>query len=155
MSLPAPDPRIPANGVIARRPQVLEQADQRQPLACCGSGVLRQQPVQLSLPTADLGASLNLPPIRERGVTQPQHLPNRLRDTFRLHGISLIDLPLTKCSSRRFQADRLHNHHPSTAHLQPKQATQQAEIRGVDIARRNTVPFRAALKLQPVCGGQP
>jgi len=69
-----------------------------------------------------------------------------LRDMFRSRAISLIDLPLTKCS-RRIRP--IVSSASPTAHFKPKQATHRSKFRGsildadppaqgVKIARRNT-----------------
>jgi hypothetical protein len=48
----------------------------------------------------ELGTWLNLPLIRERRLPRSKNLRTVLRDMFRSRAISLIDLPLTKCSRR-------------------------------------------------------
>ena len=67
--LPAPAPGVAPNGVVAavvaQRPQFFEYPDQCQPLARRALHVRGQQPVDLGLPAAQLGAGLNLPLIGE------------------------------------------------------------------------------------------
>jgi hypothetical protein len=79
---PVPGPGVAPDRVIAavitQRPQLLEQPDQRQPLAHRGAGVLRQKPIELRLPAPELRSRLNLPLIRKRRLARSQHLPNRV-----------------------------------------------------------------------------
>src|SRR5437764_5069257 len=92
--LPAPDPGVAANGiiaaVIAQRLQLLEQPDQRQPLARRAAGVPRQEAIQLSLPMPELRTRLNLPLICKRCLPERSTLRTVLRETFRSRAISLI-----------------------------------------------------------------
>src|ERR1700758_3057519 len=149
---PAPGPRVAPDGiiaaVIAQRSQLLEQADQRQPFAWCGSGVLRQQPVQLRLPAPDLGTRLNLPLIRERRPPRPQPLPNRVARSLQV-ARDLLDRPALDQMLASDPADRLHNQHspPPTSNRsgQPTSHTFRGSIldadppaQGVKIPRRNT-----------------
>jgi hypothetical protein len=66
----APDPGVAPHSVVpalvAKRPQFLEQPDQRQTLARRRLRVLRQHPIDLALPATEFGARLNLSLVGKR-----------------------------------------------------------------------------------------
>ena len=149
---PAPGPGVAPDGVIAavvaQRPQLLEQPDQRQPFARRVPDVLRQQPVELRLPAPELGARLNLPLIRKRRLPRPQHLANRVARYLQVARDLLDRLALDQMLAS-YPADRLHNQHPppptSYRSRQPSRPRFRGSIldadppaQGVKIARRNT-----------------
>ena len=79
-----PTPRVTPHrviaAVIAKRPQLFEHTDQRQPLARCLCCVRRKHSVDLSLPGAELGTRLDLPLVGKRRLARPQNLANRVAE---------------------------------------------------------------------------
>jgi hypothetical protein len=89
---PAPVPAVTPNGIVAtlvaQRPQFLENADQGQPFARCALDIVGQQPVDLNLPTAELGTWLNFPLIRERRLPRSKNLAKSLSGNIARPGIA-------------------------------------------------------------------
>ena len=110
-----PASRITADGVIAafvaEPPQLLENPDQRQPLARRRFGVRRQQPIKFLFPSAQLRARLHLALIGKRRLLRPQNLPNRVAGQPQVAGDLLDRLALDKMLAP-YPTDRLHNQHP-------------------------------------------
>src|SRR5208282_3271650 len=149
----APAPRIAANSVVAalvaERPQLLVNADQRQPLARRRLGVRRQQPVERLRPRPELRPRLDLPFIRKRRLPRTQDPPHRVARQMQGPRDLLDRLPLAQMLAP-YPTDRLHNQHPPPpASRQSRQPT-KPEIggsildaddapQGVNFARRNTM----------------
>ncbi len=148
----APAPRIAANSVVAalvaERPQLLVNADQRQPLARRRLGVRRQQPVERLRPRPELRPRLDLAVIRKRRLPRPQDPPHRIARQMQGPRDLLDRLPLAQMLAP-YPSDRLHNQHPpppaSRQSRQPIKPRIGGSIldaddapQGVNFARRNT-----------------
>ena len=97
----------------------------------CRPGVRR---VLLSIARASVGAERL---VRTRGCcTRRSTLRTVFRDTFRSRAISLIVLPLMKCS-RRIRPIVSTVSIPPTARLESKRAAHQANLKGVNFGRRS------------------
>src|SRR5580693_602954 len=137
--LPAPGPCVTAHGVVAtlvaQRPQFFEQPDQGQTLSRRGLGIRRQHPIEIGLPPSQPGPRLDLPLVRKRCLPERRILRTVLREIFRSRAISLIDLPLTRCSRRirPIVSTTSIPRHP----LETKRAAQQSRIQGVNFGRRS------------------
>ena len=110
----APAPRIAANRVVAalvaERPQLLVNADQRQPLARRALRVRRQQPVERLRPRPELRPRLDLAFIRKRRLPRPQDPPHRVARQMQGPRDLLDRLPLAQMLAP-YPTDRLHNQH--------------------------------------------
>jgi len=110
-----PAPRIATDRVIsafvAGRPQLLENPDERQPLASRRLGVRRQQPIEFPFPSSQLRARLHLALIGKRRVVRPQNFPNRIAGKLQGAGDLPDRLTLDKMLAP-YPTDRLHNQHP-------------------------------------------
>src|SRR5271157_920701 len=148
----APAPRIAANSVVAalvaERPQLLVNADQRQPLARRRLGVRRQKPIERLRPRPEFRPRLDLTFIGKRRLPRPQDPPDRVARQMQGPRDLLDRLPLAQMLAP-YPTDRLHNQHPPPpASRQSRQPT-KPEIggsildaddapQGVNFARRNT-----------------
>src|SRR5208282_3869311 len=162
----APAPRIAANRVVAalvaERPQLLVNADQRQPLARRRLGVRRQQPVERLRPRPELRPRLDLAVIRKRRLPRPQDPSHRIARQMQAPRDLLDRLPLAQMLAP-YPTDRLHNQHPPPpASRQSRQPT-KPEIggsildaddapQGVNFARRNTHGLSSDIL---IAGGDP
>ena len=99
-----PTPGITAHGVVAAvisaPAQLFEDPDQRQLLAGGLGRIACQQRVKFCRPPAQLRPRLHLPLVLEDVSPDRSTLRTVFRDTFRSRAISLIVLPLMKCSRR-------------------------------------------------------
>ena len=134
----SPAPRIAANRVVAalvaESPQLLVNADQRQPLARRRFRVRRQQPIKLVRPRSELRPRLDLAFIRKRRLPDRKIRRTVLRDRCSVRAISLIDFPLPRCS--RVSVRSSPQSASPTARFAPKQAADQTGKRGVNFGRR-------------------
>jgi hypothetical protein len=93
----APDPGVAPHGVVpalvAKRPQFLEQPDQRQTLARRRLRVLRQHPIDLALPATEFGARLNLSLVGKRRLPRTKDPPNRIPRDLQIAGDLLDRFP--------------------------------------------------------------
>src|SRR5208282_3110263 len=165
----APAPRIAANSVVAalvaERPQLLVNADQRQTLARRRLGVRRQQPVERLRPRPELRPRLDLAVIRKRRLPRPQDPPHRVARQMQGPRDLLDRLPLAQMLAP-YPTDRLHNQHPPPPASRQSRQTTKPEIggsildaddapQGVNFARRNTrsrpaCRWRSATRASPL-----
>ena len=111
----APPPRIPANSVVAalvaERPQLLVNADQRQPLARRRLGVRRQKPIERLRARPEFRPRLDLTFIGKRRLPRPQDPPDRVARQMQGPRDLLDRLPFAQMLAP-YPTDRLHNQHP-------------------------------------------
>ena len=105
----SPDGVIPA--LVAEPAEILEDPQQRHPLAAAARRVHRQQPIELVLPGAELRSRLHAALVLEGGLLGPQNLPNNLPRQIQLAADLLDRLAVNKIRTADL-GDRLHNQHP-------------------------------------------
>ena len=107
----APRPRSANASVVTQRPQLFEQADQRQTLARRFTSVRRQQLVQIRFPAAQSGKWLITTFVAKLRGVRPYNLPHDLSGNPHLATDRLDRLPLNEIRPADLR-DRLHHQHP-------------------------------------------
>ena len=114
-ALLAPAPGVTPHGivaaVVAAAAQLFEDPDQRQLLASGFGRVRRQQFIELRRPTPEFGPRLDRTLILERGLSRPQHLPDRVPRHLQVTGDLLDRLALDEVFAP-YPRNRLHDQHP-------------------------------------------
>jgi hypothetical protein len=114
----APPTRIAAHRVVAAlvtaRAQLLEDADQRQPLAKRLGGIAGQKFVELCHPSTQLRPRLDLPLVCKARLSGPQHLADRVPGHLEVPGDPSDRLALKKMLPP-YPANRVHRQHASPA----------------------------------------
>ena len=110
-----PDPGIAAHRIVAalvaKRPQLLEDPDQREALPRRLRRVAGEHCLEIGLPAPELGPRLHLTLVSKRGLARAQHLANRVARDLQVAGDLLDRLALDQMLPP-YPADRLHNQHP-------------------------------------------
>ena len=124
-ALLAPPSGVTAHGVvaavIATPAQLFEDPDQRQLLASSLGRIRRQQSVELCCPSSQLRPRLDNTLVLERGLSRPQHLPDRVPRYLQVPGDLLDRLALDEVLAPN-PGNRLHDQHPRPpASLQSRQ----------------------------------
>ncbi len=122
--------------VIAQLAQRLEDPDQRQPLTRLLRLVLRQQPVEISPPGAELRLRLLGPRIAKLGRLRPQHLAHDLPGQTQLPANHLDRLLLDEMRPPDLP-DRLHYQHPKPGLHVAHGSHCEPTIPGVPFGRRS------------------
>src|SRR5438477_1012034 len=152
-ALDTPPLRVTPNRVVAafitQTAQLLEDPDQRQPLASRLRLVTRQHPVKIGVPQPQLRPRLYYPHVRERGCSRSQNLAHRIARHLQLAHDLLDRLAPDKVLTPD-PADRLHNQHPPPPARVPKRVSLHITAQwgskldadhpsnGVNLPRRNT-----------------
>src|SRR5271157_2461771 len=133
----APAPRISPDGVVsasvAERPQLLENSDQRHPLARRRVRVPRQQPIEVFRPSTQLRPRLNLSPIEKRCLRRSQDLAHRVARQLQVASDLPDRLALNEMLAP-YPTDRLHNQHPPPPASRQSRQPNKSEIRGSILA---------------------
>ncbi len=106
----SPDSVIAA--IVAHTAEVLEDPQQRHPLAEAARSIRGEEPLELLAPGPELRMRLNAALVLERGLLGPQNLPHNLPRQLQLTADLLDRLPLNEMRPADL-GDRLHNQHPN------------------------------------------
>jgi hypothetical protein len=114
-SLAPPGRGVSSDGVIAalvaQTAQVLEDPQQRHPLAAAVRSIRGEEPLELLAPRPKLRLRLNAALVLEGGLLGPQNLPDNLPRQLQLTANLLDRLSLNEMRPANL-GDRLHNQHP-------------------------------------------
>jgi hypothetical protein len=150
-SLAPPGCSVATNGVIAalvaETAQVLEDPQQRHPLAAAPRSIRSKKPLELLAPGAKLRMRLNPALILERGRLGPQDLPHDLARQLQLTADLLDRLAVDKMRPAD-HGDRLHNHHPEIGSQFPREHCEPRRQRG-PFWGLTQIPCRSPITPQP------
>ena len=121
--------------VIAAAAKLFEDPDQGQLFARGSGRVRRQQHIELRCPVSKLGPRLNLPLVLKRGLSRPQHLPDRVPGHLQVAGDLLDRLALDEVFATYPRNRPPRSASPTTCFV-TKQAAQQTNLQGVNFGRR-------------------
>jgi hypothetical protein len=114
-ALASPDRGVAPDGVIAafvaQATQVLEDPQQRHPLAPAPRSIRAEETLEFLAPRPELRMRLNAALVLERGLLGPQNLPDNLPRQLQLTADLLDRLSLNEMRPANL-GDRLHNQHP-------------------------------------------
>ncbi len=143
-------PNRVVTALIAQPAQLLEDPDQRQPLACRLRLVIQQHPIKIDVPRPQLRPRLHHPDVLERGRSRTQNLAHRVPRHLQL-AHDLLDRLASDKVLAPDPPDRLHNQHPPPPARIPKRISLHITAQrgskldadhpstGVNLPRRNTL----------------
>ena len=99
---------------IAETTQILEDPQQRHPLAPAARSIRSEEPLKILAPRPELRMRLNAALVLERGLLGSKNLPDNLPRQLQLTANLLDRLPLNEMRPADL-GDRLHNQHPNLA----------------------------------------